>query len=428
MRVLVAEDDTVSRRILEITLKQWNYDLVAVRDGQDALSELAKPGGPEIAILDVMMPLIDGLDVTRRIRELRPSNELYILLLTSKGRKEDILAGFSAGADDYLTKPFDRDELRARLEVGARLIGLQQTLAHRVDELRISEERYRHLVEYSQGLIWTHNEKRRILYVNPAAARRLGYTTEELVGKNISDIVVTPPEKLPDNVSPAERASIQRSIGLRSRHGEERVWLYQSVPLYDAEGKLLYFLCHAQDVTELKRAEAALRNLALSDELTHLYNRRGFLAFAQEAVETAGRAGKDMTLLYGDMDGLKAINDTLGHDAGSEAICEVADVLRQSFRRSSFRPPDILARFGGDEFVVLAADDGRAGLSEARVAENLRIANAAAGRRYSLGLSLGSVPVLAGHQIDLEDLVKRADALMYEKKRAKKATSVRAAE
>lgn len=135
MRILIAEDDAVSRRLLEATLVKWGYDVTAVEDGDAAADVMNGDDAPHMAVLDWMMPGRDGPDVCRGVRDRNDGGLFYLLLLTAKAQREDIVSGLAAGADDYVTKPFDRDELRARLEVGRRIVSLQDSLADRVDEL-----------------------------------------------------------------------------------------------------------------------------------------------------------------------------------------------------------------------------------------------------------------------------------------------------
>ena len=135
MKILIAEDDPVSRRVLEATLVKWGYDVVVTYDGVEALSGLQEEDAPHLAILDWMMPGLDGVEVCRRVRQTARPVPTYIILLTAKSGKEDIVTGIEAGANDYLTKPFNREELRVRVRVGVQMIELQTTLAKRVTEL-----------------------------------------------------------------------------------------------------------------------------------------------------------------------------------------------------------------------------------------------------------------------------------------------------
>jgi DNA-binding response OmpR family regulator len=145
MDILIAEDNPVSRRLLEATLTKWGHQAIGTADGAAAWEVLRRDDAPSLAILDWMMPELDGVEVCRRARQLvpgfrgepneQPHRVLYLILLTARGDKEDVVAGLDGGADDYIVKPFDRNELRARLNVGLRMVGLQQRLAGRLAEL-----------------------------------------------------------------------------------------------------------------------------------------------------------------------------------------------------------------------------------------------------------------------------------------------------
>ncbi len=145
MKILIAEDDPISRRMLEATLRKWNHEVVVTSDGRAALAALQGKDAPPLVILDWMMPEMDGPEVCRRLRA-RPGGDVhYVILLTAKGTKQDIVVGLHAGADDYLTKPFDHHELHARLLVGQRILTLQAKLTDRVAELELALARVKQL-------------------------------------------------------------------------------------------------------------------------------------------------------------------------------------------------------------------------------------------------------------------------------------------
>lgn len=133
--VLVADDDPVSRVLLEATLRGLGYDVHGVRDGEEALAELGKADGPQLAILDWEMPGLSGPEVCREVRSRRPDAPVYLLLVTVRGGSSNVVAGLRSGANDYLTKPFDRDEFAARLAVASSFLSMQLALAQRVEEL-----------------------------------------------------------------------------------------------------------------------------------------------------------------------------------------------------------------------------------------------------------------------------------------------------
>src|SRR5262249_39923877 len=135
MNVLIAEDDLIPRRMLRTALAGWGYQAEEASDGLEAWQALQRPDAPRLAVLDWMMPGLDGVEVCRRLRARPSPAPTYVILLTARGAKEDVVAGLEAGADDYVVKPFDREELRARLRVGQRVVELQASLAARVREL-----------------------------------------------------------------------------------------------------------------------------------------------------------------------------------------------------------------------------------------------------------------------------------------------------
>lgn len=167
---------------------------------------------------------------------------------------------------------------------------------------------------------------------------------------------------------------------------------------------------------ERQRMQSALRSLSLVDELTGLYNRRGFLTLASQHLKLAQRTNRGSLVVFLDVDGLKQINDTFGHREGDLALIDAAELLRGTFRAS-----DVVARIGGDEFAVIAieAHKDSVELLGSRLEEKLRELNARAGRRYALALSFGTA-YLDPHDVSsVEELMSRADRALYEHKRMK---------
>ncbi len=135
MNVLIAEDNTTSRLILESVVRKWGFQVVAARDGDEAWDILKSKDTPELAVLDWMMPGLSGPEICRKLQSLDHRQLIYIILLTSRDSKQDIVVGLQAGADDYIIKPFDNEELHARLQVGQRLVELRATLSKKVHDL-----------------------------------------------------------------------------------------------------------------------------------------------------------------------------------------------------------------------------------------------------------------------------------------------------
>ncbi|HEX3770040.1 MAG TPA: diguanylate cyclase [Polyangiaceae bacterium] len=221
----------------------------------------------------------------------------------------------------------------------------------------------------------------------------------------------------------------------RARHGErvkqvelfaqtekEDEWRWYSVnaaPLRDPRGSLFGSVGIARDMTKTKMRESELKQLSLVDELTGLCNRRAFLSLASHQLTVARRTGRPVALFFVDLDGLKEINDDLGHDHGDTALREAGMILRESFRGS-----DIIARLGGDEFAVLALDTDaqRCDAAVARLMGRLEELNADTGRSYHLSMSIGSCVPSPIDSDSLEALLARADGAMYEEKRRRHAS------
>ncbi len=286
--------------------------------------------------------------------------------------------------------------------------------------LLASERRYRRLFEDSLGLVCTHDLEGRLLSLNEAAARSLGYEPSELLGANLRDHLVAEVRPQFDRYLErvAQRGTDEGLMLVLAKDGRVRAWKYRNAFISEP-GTDDYVLGHAQDVTELKQAQEDARHLSLTDDLTGLYNRRGFFALAEQHLKLARapRSRKGALLVYADMDGLKAVNDRYGHDQGSLAIVRVADVMRRTFRDS-----DILARLGGDEFVALtiAAAGSDEATIRARLTACLADDNALGHHPYTLALSVGIAAVDSARPRSLEELLKEADAAMYEEKRRKK--------
>jgi len=176
MKVLIAEDDAVSRRLLESSLTRWGYDVVVASDGIEASRLLLVPDAPKLAVLDWLMPGIDGAQLCEDIRRQKPEPYTYIIMLTSKQSKEDVIRGLEAGADDYVCKPFDPSELKVRLRTGKRILYLQ-------DELIGAREALRDLATRDQlTKLWNRSTILSIIGNELARANREGSSIVVMVG------------------------------------------------------------------------------------------------------------------------------------------------------------------------------------------------------------------------------------------------------
>lgn len=283
-----------------------------------------------------------------------------------------------------------------------------------------SEEHFRNAFDYAAIGMALVSSKGNWLQVNRSLCEIVGYSEDELL---LSDFqAITHRDDLGKDL-----AEIYRMISgeiltcqLEKRYihklGHE-VWASSNASLVrDAQGQPLHFIFQIQDITERKRAEAAIHTLSLADELTGLYNRRGFLAFCKQYLNSLRRTNKGVVIVYADLDGLKRINDAFGHKEGDRALIKTAELLKETFRSA-----DVLGRLGGDEFTALAAVEPDGGVEKliSRLEQKFANYNSLKIVPYKLSISIGVAGLDSDGTQSMEDLMAMADLAMYENKREK---------
>ncbi len=293
MRILIAEDDPVSRRLLEATLVRWDYEVVVTCDGPAALECLQRDDAPSLALLDLIMPGMNGDEVCRLVRDRTNGKYIYLLLLTAKSHKADLIHGLNAGADDYLVKPVDPMELKARLNTGRRILGLQE---------------------------------------------------------------------------------------------------------------------------QLIAARETMRRQAMRDGLTGAWNHAAILDILKCELHRAQREGNSVCVVLADLDHFKDVNDTFGHLAGDEALCE-------AYRRmaNAMRPYDMIGRYGGEEFLIVLPGCDEPGALH--FCERLRGHIADSPVTYkkeeiTVTVSVGAVVHDSNESADCQALLQAADLALYRAKHA----------
>ena len=191
MRLLIAEDDDTSRKTLAIGLQKQGHEVVEASDGDQAWQRMQEQEAPGLLLLDIMMPEMDGLELCRKIRENFIWNPPYVILITALTEREDIIRGLESGANDYVTKPYDFEELRARINVGQRMLEMQASLLTEItrhkstkNQLQDTSHKLNKLVEMNTDGIMVVDKEGMILFINPAAAQMLGRTENELLGNH----------------------------------------------------------------------------------------------------------------------------------------------------------------------------------------------------------------------------------------------------
>jgi diguanylate cyclase (GGDEF)-like protein/PAS domain S-box-containing protein len=285
-------------------------------------------------------------------------------------------------------------------------------------QLWASQKRYRLLFEASNDAVYlhgldAHGEPSAFAAVNDAACRLFGYTRDELLRltPRAVDAPATPGQLRRVMERLLREDSIVYESARRTREGQQ-VPVEISSSMTDVDGDLMV-LSISRDIAARKKKELRLEQLSLHDELTGLKNRRGFYVLLPEQGKRAKRSGARVVVLYGDIDGFKAINDRLGHKHGDQVLQAVAEALRVAFRET-----DLIARLGGDEFCVVAESPSDPAILVRRLDEAIAAAGEDLGLR--LGLSYGTVVTDWRGLDDPDELLTRADMRMYEAKRARK--------
>jgi two-component system cell cycle response regulator len=288
MRILIADDEAISRRLLEKTLERAGYDVLSVPNGRQAAEHLCREDGPRLALLDWIMPELDGPGVCREVRKRREQPYVHMVLLSSKESKLDVVAGLESGADDYLIKPFDPEELKARLRTGLRILQLEDKLVEAREDMRFK---------------------------------------------------------------------------------------------------------------------------ATHDPLTSLFNRGVIMDLLSRELARTSRERGCTTVLLGDVDHFKLVNDTYGHVVGDEVLREVARRLL-----ASVRSYDLVGRYGGEEFLVVLNNCDAANAFMRAEAIRHAIADPPVKTRVgslSVTMSLGVLPSRSLGPCSVEEILYEVDAALY---------------
>lgn len=447
--ILVVEDSLTQAKRLERLLKEHGYGVRIARDGLQGLA-FAQGKKPTVVITDVMMPEMDGYELCRRIKSDETLRDVPVVLLTSLSDPRDVIRGLQCGADNFLTKPYEdahllrrlhhilvnldlRREGHAQMTVEVFFAGQHHRLTadriqiidlllftfeaavlqstqlqklngdyrHALEEVKQAQANFRTLMETTGDAVLVVDPQGTVRYVNPAAELLFDVRAEELTGTPF--------------LFPLEEEG-KREINITSPNGDILVGDMRVVnSSWDGE---VVRLVTIRDITEMVLLRERLKEEAITDPLTGLYNRRGFLALGEERLALADRLGFSVVCLFADLDGFKAVNDTFGHEEGDRVLRETADVLRRTFRAA-----DVLGRIGGDEFAVLLVQDGPEGIGT--VVERLRHTLERTNARNEnpsvrLALSLGVSMRLPEAPCTLAELMDEADQSMYEEKMTKK--------
>ena len=314
--------------------------------------------------------------------------------------------------------------LPSRDATHAFVIAIMRDLTEKIATTRklelLQRQQERILNAVGEGIFGLDNQSR-VTFINPAALAMLGYESHELTDKSPRDIIracTCPEQECPISAASQDGMIRKGTETFRRKNGVSFPVRYTSTPIMEDDAILGAVVVFA-DITEQKNMEEKLRESALTDELTSLFNRRGFMTLADKMIKISLRDKTDLLLIYADFDNLKWINDTLGHTIGDQALQEAAALLQDTFRLA-----DVVARLGGDEFVILCTANSALGDEKTilnRLSESIETANRLTDRQYPLSLSIGVGRCDHPTPCSIDELLRRADRAMYKNKENKKA-------
>lgn len=284
------------------------------------------------------------------------------------------------------------------------------------DKLKESEEKYRSMVETTDDSIYIVDKDLKYLFINKKHQLRLGLSNDNYNGKTYGDFHTSEQtqwftEKVQE-VFETGRAYRYELMSTR----DNNYFLLTLSPVRSVNGGIFAVSTISKNITEFKSMQDKLRMLSITDDLTGLYNRRGFFSLAEHQLKVAARMRKGLFLFYADIDGLKQVNDKFGHLEGDQFIVRTADILKDSFRDS-----DIIARIGGDEFVIfpVEAEEGNPEVILTRLKDKIDRTNEEITQKYPISLSIGKAYYDPAMPCSIEELLNWADMSMYEHKISK---------
>jgi diguanylate cyclase (GGDEF)-like protein/PAS domain S-box-containing protein len=422
-RILIVDDEERNRKLLQVLLGADGYRTEHAENAEEALIAIAR-SMPDLILLDVMMPGMSGYELATILKADPVTSNIPIIMLTAHVDRSVRLLGLKAGAEEFLTKPFEAAELSLRVRnllrlkvLGDFLKNHAAILEEQVQARTADLHRFRAAMDATADAITlVSRATMRFVEVNATACRMLGYTREEMLGMGPAELFAGEARRLEqefDAIIAGDTADEMKETLLRRRDGSHLlVEVHRHAQRSDADWIIVAVL---SDITERKEAEKRLIQMAHYDALTDLPNRTLFFKNLTRILNRAADRGWSGALLCIDLDHFKNINDTRGHALGDELLRQVSHRLIECIRVR-----DSIARLGGDEFaVILAAHGGqrRAHAVSKRILERLRLPFSVKGNEVSVSASIG-VAVFPDDALVAETLVKYADTAMYQAKHA----------
>jgi len=421
--ILIVDDEPQNRKLLRALLLPEGYQTVMAASGEKALAAVAEHA-PDLILLDIMMPGMDGYEVARTLKDNERTSNIPIIMLTAQIDREARLAGLSAGAEEFLTKPVDRAELWLRVRnllrlkaYGDLLINHSLMLEQEVQSRTATLQRFQSAMDATADSIFLiDSESKRFIEVNATACKLFGYSREEFLDLDPAELSSVTNQELRrefDNIIDGSSTGFHEELLAKRKDGSEvTVEMHRHAI---RSGGSMVIVGVLRDITERKQAEQRMYQLAHYDTLTSLPNRRLFYEALAKTLQVAAKKSLTVAVMFIDLDNFKNINDTIGHAAGDELLSRFSTRLMKCIRVR-----DTVGRLSGDEFaVLLLMPNGPQGAL--RVATKIRKALCAPfilqGHEVIVTASIG-ITIYPDDAGDADTLVKYADTAMYQAKHA----------
>jgi len=432
--ILVVDDAPENIALLTRIFTKLGYQIQVAENGAQAV-EVAKAMLPDIILLDINMPVMDGFDACRRLKEDPRTRDIPVIFISALDNIEDKAKAFQVGGVDYILKPFEYEEVQARVEthLSIRQLRVQleqanQALAAQVDELTKSREllaqRERRLsafVSALPNLSFIMDETGSYLEVIANETGLLAGRPENMVGRTVEEVL--PPKeaaKILDVIGQTiETGTIHKiEYKIKVMDGNEH-WFEGRIALMEkgspGKGKVVFM---ASDISERVQLYQEVQRLANQDVLTGCFNRRHFMALAAQEIQRCLRYKRPLSLLMMDIDHFKGFNDQYGHQTGDEVLRNLVILCQKQLRNV-----DTLGRYGGEEFVVLMPETPAEGamLASERLRdriEKMKIATPDGNLSITVSMGLASLERGFDETSSLDSLIKCADTALYAAKAA----------
>ncbi|MES2320205.1 MAG: EAL domain-containing protein [Pseudomonadota bacterium] len=398
-----------------------DYRVIIASSGARAIELVQGPNPPDLILLDIMMPGMDGLAVCQHLKALPERNRIPVIFVTVADSTADKLRGFAMGAADYITKPFDIDEVWARvrthLELSRLRHQLERVVAQRTAMLQKSEEKYRILADYSPNWEYWLAQDGSYLYVSPACIEVSGYAPADFFADAaLMDKLIDPADQqawTEFGLGCGKEEIAPFAFRIRTREGAERWVEHVAKRVFDRNGNPLGLRGSYSNVTQRRQAELERDYFTHRDPLTGLSNRALFGQLLVRAVAQGEHSAGQFALLFINLDNFKTINESLGHGAGDRMLIEVAARLR-----TLLPGVDAIARVGADEFnIILESENGGPGvdLVVQRVIDALSLPYQLDGANVYVGACAG-IALYPADGADVSTLQSNAAAALHQAK------------